>query len=297
MIDQIPEEYTKGLYYGNRFDRIVVPKRYANRIVSHVIANYLPDNQYFTPPLYLAIKGSPGEGKTLQALAACNQRGIMVKYLSASELSGELEAASRDVLKSVYKQAQQLQALGYYICILLDDFHLGNSNIRSDSNHTVNAELLVGYMMNLAEASSQNRIPILLTGNDFSNTYDALLRDGRADIFEWVPTLEEKQSVARSILQPLVSAWESTELDVFIKAYSDRSIAFFAQIKSDLRKRIVYKALERTSRISSESMRFISKSINQNFKQVKVTDLYVLADARIEARRCGGVEVRSGSTE
>ncbi len=289
MIDSIPEEFKKGLYYGGSFDSITVPKRYADRIVGHVVANYLPDNHYFTPPLYLVIKGDPGEGKTLQALAACNQRGIMVKYMSASELSGEMEAASREAIKSLYEQARHLQEQGYYICILLDDFHLGNSHIHGDSIHTVNAELLVGYMMNLAESSNQHRVPILLTGNDFSNTYDALLRDGRADIFEWAPLREEKLMIARSILQPFVSRYEWQQLDGFIEKYAEKNIAFFAQIKCDLRQEIVYKSLEHIGRINSNSLREISGLIRRDLAKVNVLTLQRLAEARIESRRRGGV--------
>lgn len=289
MINGIPEEFKKGLYYGGSFDSISVPKRYATRIVAHVVANYLPNNHYFTPPLYLAIKGAPGEGKTLQALAACNQRGIMVKYMSASELSGEMEAASLEAIKSLYIQAQHLQEQGYCICILLDDFHLGNSSIRGDSSYTVNAELLVGYMMNLAESSNQHRIPILLTGNDFSNTYDALLRDGRADIFEWMPSKEEKMAIAQSILQPFVSKWEQRQLDDFIKRYVKNNVAFFAQIRNDLRQEIVYNALEHVEQINDDSLKTISGFIERDLKIVKVSILQRLAENRIENRRRGGV--------
>ena len=293
MIDIIPDEFKKGLYYGNIFDHIILPERYASRIVAHVVSNYLPNNHYYTPPLYLAIKGKPGEGKTLQALAACTQRGIMVKYLSASELSGEMEAASRDTIQALYTQAQRLQGMGYCICILLDDFHLGNSNIHSNTSHTVNAELLIGYMMNLAESSSQNRVPILLTGNDFSNTYDALLRDGRADIFEWSPSESEKLRVVQSILQPFVEKREIPKLKKFIGQYSDRSVAFFAQIRSDLRNKVIYKALEHAGRIDRNSLQEISKAVAQNLVRVNVSTLHILAEERLDNRRKGGVLVGS----
>lgn len=191
-ISAIPSEFKKGLYYGNIMQDIYVPKRYSARIVSHVVSNYVTDGEFYKPPLYLAIQGAPGEGKTTQALASCTQRGIMVKYLSASELSGELEAASKEKMREVYEQAVKLRQLGFVVCILLDDFHLGNSNISSANGRTVNAELLVSYMMNLVELSYNVHIPIILTGNDYSGTYEALLRDGRADVFNWSPKLDEK---------------------------------------------------------------------------------------------------------
>ena len=80
-INYLPEEYKKGLYYGNMLGDIYVPERFSNRIVGHVVSNYLSRGEYFKPPLYLAIQGSPGEGKTTQALAACVQKGIIVKYI------------------------------------------------------------------------------------------------------------------------------------------------------------------------------------------------------------------------
>ena len=143
--------------------------------------------------------------------------------------------------------------------------------------------------MNLAESSNQHRVPILLTGNDFSNTYDALLRDGRADIFEWAPLREEKLMIARSILQPFVSRYEWQQLDGFIEKYAEKNIAFFAQIKCDLRQEIVYKSLEHIGRINSNSLREISGLIRRDLAKVNVLTLQRLAEARIESRRRGGV--------
>lgn len=288
MIDKIPEEYRKDLYFDSSLDTVIVPPRFADRVVGHVVANYLPDNHFYRPPLYLAIKGEPGEGKTLQALAACNQRGIMVKYLSASELSGELEAASRDIMKGVYQQAQRLQEMGYYICILLDDFHLGNSNLQSTS-HTVNAELLIGYMMNLADTAGASRVPILLTGNDFSNTYQALLRDGRADIFEWAPEPAEKQMVVQSILRPMVLEKEWRDLDRFIDAYSKQNIAFFAQLKKDIRQSVLLQALNGVGAIDSTAIQAISNYIKKNTYQVRVVQLHQIAETRLNDRKRGGL--------
>lgn len=288
MIEAIPEEFQKGLYFS-QFSDIYVPKRYADRIVSHVISHYLPDNHFFTPPLYLAIKGNPGEGKTMQALAACNQRGIMVKYLSASRLSGEMEGDSRVAIEKVYDQAAKLRNLGYYVCILLDDFHLGNSNLHSENSRTVNAELLVGYMMNLAESAGQDKIPILLTGNDFSGTYDALMRDGRADIFPWEPTLEEKREVVQAILRPIIQEKDWSKLDRFIEKHTRQNVAFFSQLKTDMRRKLLIQAIGGVSLFNQDSLRRISSHISNNFRQIEFSQLEAFASERINSRRQGGV--------
>lgn len=63
---------------------------------------------------------------------------------------------------------------------------------------TVNNQMVVGTLMNLAdnpnrvsvgqawrEADIVNRVPIIVTGNDFSTIWAPLIRDGRMDKFYW----------------------------------------------------------------------------------------------------------------
>lgn len=44
------------------------------------------------------------------------------------------------------------------------------------------------------------RVPIVVTGNDFSTLYAPLIRDGRMETFYWAPTREER-SVCRGIFR------------------------------------------------------------------------------------------------
>lgn len=70
--------------------------------------------------------------------------------------------------------------------------YLGNTQM------TVNNQIVVGTLMNLSdnptrvsigqdwrESDITNRIPIIVTGNDFSTLYAPLVRDGRMDKFYW----------------------------------------------------------------------------------------------------------------
>ena len=63
---------------------------------------------------------------------------------------------------------------------------------------TVNNQMVVGTLMNLCdhptrvsigqdwrEADVVNRVPIIVTGNDFSTLWAPLIRDGRMDKFYW----------------------------------------------------------------------------------------------------------------
>lgn len=63
---------------------------------------------------------------------------------------------------------------------------------------TVNNQIVVGTLMNLSdnptrvsigqdwrESDITHRVPIIVTGNDFSKIYAPLIRDGRMDKFYW----------------------------------------------------------------------------------------------------------------
>ena len=63
---------------------------------------------------------------------------------------------------------------------------------------TVNNQIVVGTLMNLSdnptgvsigqdwrESDVTKRIPVIVTGNDFSTIYAPLIRDGRMDKFYW----------------------------------------------------------------------------------------------------------------
>ena len=63
---------------------------------------------------------------------------------------------------------------------------------------TVNNQMVVGTLMNLADnptrvsigqdwrdSDTVNRVPIIVTGNDFSTIWAPLIRDGRMDKFYW----------------------------------------------------------------------------------------------------------------
>lgn len=66
---------------------------------------------------------------------------------------------------------------------------------------TVNNQIVVGTLMNLSdnptrvsigqdwrESDITNRVPIIVTGNDFSTIYAPLIRDGRMEKFYWYIT-------------------------------------------------------------------------------------------------------------
>ncbi|OUO73130.1 AAA family ATPase [Anaeromassilibacillus sp. An250] len=274
----------ENLVYSKAYDNMFIPERFMRRVTDHIILNYLEDNHFFQPPLYLVIEGSPGQGKTMQTIAACNKKGIAVKYISASQLSGKKEGESREALQKVYNEALELLYSGIYPCILIDDFHMGNATTDEKVNKTINSNLLIGYMMNLAEAIPKQRIPIILTGNDFSKVYPALIRDGRADIFFWEPTSDEKYETVKSLYGSILLDRDTGNFKKFFLKYQDCNVAFFAQLINDLRRKQLSDQIAQIDSVSTTSIKYLSQSIRMHLDKITLSQLDELATQRKKDR-------------
>lgn len=270
--------------FNDNYDDIVVPKRFSDRIVSHVVSHYLENASFFRPPLYLVIEGSPGEGKTIQTMASCKKRGIEIFYISGSRLAGKNEGDSKQILNECYQMASKcIDTYGMYVTIMIDDFHLSNAINDETVTRTINSNILINYMMNLS-ASSSVKIPIILTGNDFSKIYAPLIRDGRADIFKWKPTEEEKRMIARQILQPLIREIDHTKLDPFIDEHLNESVAFFSQLRHDYRLNIMLELISGISNLNRSTIKTLGLEINRRSSRITIDMLEKFADQRMSAR-------------
>lgn len=277
------DSYERNLIYGTTYDNMFIPQRFMQRVIDHVVLNYLEDNHFFQPPLYLVIEGTSGQGKTIQTIGACNKKKIAVKYISASQLSGKKEAESREVLEQLYDEAVALYNGGIYCCILVDDFHMGNAITDDKVKKTINSNLLIGFMMNLADSEFRQRIPMVLTGNDFSTVYPALVRDGRADVFFWEPTYDEKFETIKTIYSSLLWDTDFKDMKKFYNDYKDYSVAFFKQLINDLRRQRISAEISKIDDISASSLHTLSQKIKQNFGRITLAQLEELAQQRIKA--------------
>lgn len=277
----------ENLVYGNAYDNMFIPERFSRRVTDHIVLNYLDDNHFFRPPLYLVIEGDPGQGKTIQAIAACNKKKIAVKYISASQLAGKKEAESREVLEQTYNESLELFHSGIYTCILIDDFHMGNAITDEKINKTINSNLLIGYMMNLAESSFTQRIPIILTGNDFSKVYPALIRDGRADLFFWEPTYEEKLKIIESIYGAILKSEDLDKLPKFYTKYKNHNIAFFAQLINDIRRSLLSEEISKVDAVSDVTLHKLSQDLRLCFDKIPLKQLDNFAERREKERERG----------
>lgn len=73
---------------------------------------------------------------------------------------------------------------------------------------TVNNQIVVATLMNLCDNPTNvsvgeqwvqneqlSRVPIIVTGNDFSKLYAPLIRDGRMEKFYWQPSMKDRVQI------------------------------------------------------------------------------------------------------
>lgn len=224
-----------------------IDPEFETTVISHIMGNYM-DNCVF--PLYLAIHGPRGEGKTFQTLYTCQQYGIQVYYVSGAELSGSFEA---DSVSSIEKNRDdailRFRREGQHSVFIIDDFHLSVASVDAGVSRTVNSQLLTGWLMNQADRATVGyRIPFILLGNDFVNLYAPLTRDGRMDFYEWKPNADKKMVIISRHFEDIIENKDQPAFEAFVKEHIDQPISFFAELKKDLFKRQIYDALQRCSR-------------------------------------------------
>ncbi|XP_024976710.1 ribulose bisphosphate carboxylase/oxygenase activase, chloroplastic isoform X1 [Cynara cardunculus var. scolymus] len=189
-------EYLQGDYY--------IAPLFMDKIVVHIVKNYIAHLLNIKVPLILGIWGGKGQGKTFQTELIFQAMGILPVIMSAGELESERAGEPGRLIRDRYRTASQvIQNQGKMSCLMINDIDAGLGRF-GNTQMTVNNQIVVGTLMNLSdnptrvsigqdwrESDITNRIPIIVTGNDFSTLYAPLVRDGRMDKFYWQPNLDD----------------------------------------------------------------------------------------------------------
>ncbi|CAN0843440.1 Ribulose bisphosphate carboxylase/oxygenase activase, chloroplastic [Linum grandiflorum] len=183
-------EHLHGDYY--------IAPLFMDKVVCHIVKNYLAHLLDVKVPLILGIWGGKGQGKSFQTELIFQTLGLEPVIMSAGELESDRAGEPGRLIRERYRTASQVvQNQGKMSCLMINDLDAGIGRF-GNTQHTVNNQIVVGTLMNLSdnptrvsigqewrEADVTNRIPIIVTGNDFSTIYAPLIRDGRMDKFYW----------------------------------------------------------------------------------------------------------------
>jgi ATP-dependent 26S proteasome regulatory subunit len=263
-----------------------VPDRFVHRVLKHVIAASVIQSH----PAILAIQGSPGTGKSFQVRECLASRGYAVVTESASALSGSWEGDSIAALREIWARCKEATTVrpGNHAVIVLEDFDLSPASKLDGTRYTVNSQLLNGFLMTLADEPprltlpSGHRVPIILTGNDFTTLHGPLMRPGRMDIFTWEPTKEE-------LITTLVSAFAASNVDVdrrdvdrLVTRYPELTIAHYSAAVARAAADAAYSyASGQNATVLDDVAAFVHRSRSVRFAEVEraITEL-LASDAK-----------------
>jgi ribulose bisphosphate carboxylase small subunit len=221
-----------------------ISPRFLDTVAIHITKNFL-DLPRVRVPLILGIHGRKGEGKTFQCERVFDKMGIDPVMISGGELESPDAGDPSRLLRLRYREAaEQIKVQGRMSVVFINDLDAGAGRFDSGTQYTVNTQLVNATLMNIADnphnvqlpgSYDENplpRIPIIVTGNDFSTLYAPLIRDGRMAKFFWEPTLQERIEIVSAIFQE--DGLSLKEIKQFVEHFPRQAIDFFSAVRSRL---------------------------------------------------------------
>jgi SpoVK/Ycf46/Vps4 family AAA+-type ATPase len=223
-----------------------ISKRFERAINLHVIKNLITG---FPMPLILGIHGPSGCGKTYQCEHLLRELGAKAFLISGGQLESGTAGEPAKLIRENYIAASQSIQKGEtkVAVILINDVDTGLGNWGENVQTTINTQTVYGELMHLVdyptsvEGRSTIRIPIILTGNDFTKLYEPLVRAGRMTAFEWNPDLEEKTEIISGIFPDI----KKDQCSKLVYEFQDQPIAFFSHLHSILKDDILWRNIQR----------------------------------------------------
>jgi len=191
---------------------IFISERFQQAVSLHVLKNLLKRVEAQVP-LLLGIHGPSGEGKTFQCEHILKDMGVKRFLVSGGQLDNPVAGHPSAFIRNTYiKASESIRSGGASLAVVLvNDVDTGLGTWGKSEKHTINQINVFGELMHLVDYPSlvdgneTTRVPIIITGNDFTKLYNPLVRAGRMSAFEWVPTIEEKAEIIQAIFPELTS--------------------------------------------------------------------------------------------
>ncbi|MGH7868679.1 MAG: AAA family ATPase [Candidatus Dormibacteraceae bacterium] len=227
----------------------VIPTRFRQAIQIHILKNILRQDSA-SVPLFLGIHGRPGDGKTYQCMETLKDSGIGCLLMSGGQYENARSAEPSRQMNELYLEAGRLMATGEFraTALVLNDIDTGLGAWEGIVQYTVNRQNLLGALMHLSDAPTfvqgkeTPRVPIIVTGNDFTKLYEPLRRSGRMDLFEWRSEPEERAEIVSNLF-PSLTPSQSAQL---VNAFPDQPVSFFSDVRSRLIDLVLREQLDRT---------------------------------------------------
>jgi hypothetical protein len=199
-----------GLIQTITTNNVYISKRFRQAIILHILKNLLRHAEVQVP-LLLGIHGPSGEGKTFQCEYILKNMGVKRFLISGGQLDNNISGQAAHFVRNTYIRASESIHSGEcsLAVMLVNDVDTGLGSWGDSASYTINQMNVFGELMHLVdypqlvEGKETLRVPIIITGNDFTKLYDPLVRAGRMTGFEWIPDLEERSEIVAAIFPEL----------------------------------------------------------------------------------------------
>ncbi|KAF0890663.1 hypothetical protein E2562_004176 [Oryza meyeriana var. granulata] len=240
-------EYLQGDYY--------IAPLFLDKVACHIVKNYIAHLLNIKIPLILGIWGGKGQGKTFQTELIFRAMGVEPVIMSAGELESEKAGEPGRLIRDRYRTASQvIQNQGKMSCLMINDLDAGVGRF-GNTQMTVNNQIVVGTLMNLAdnptrvsigqkwrESDVTHRVPIIVTGNDFSTLYAPLIRDGRMEKFYWQPDREDIINIVHRMYTKDGLSFE--DVSKIVDTFPNQALDFYGALRSRTYDRAILKWVE-----------------------------------------------------
>jgi ribulose bisphosphate carboxylase small subunit len=221
-----------------------IPPKFLDRLAVHITKNFLalPNVKV---PLILGIHGRKGEGKTFMCELVFKRMGLGAVYMSAGELESPDAGDPARLIRLRYREAGEWSRThGRMAVLMINDVDAGIGRVDASTQYTVNTQLVNATLMNIADnptnvqlpgsydAEPTQRIPIIVTGNDFATLYAPLIRDGRMEKFFWDPTRDDRLGIVSGIFE--ADGVPKSDVEALVDHFPEQATDFFGALRSRL---------------------------------------------------------------
>lgn len=228
-------------YMDNSMDGFYIAPAFMDKVVVHITKNFmtLPNIKV---PLILGIWGGKGQGKSFQCELVFAKLGINPIMMSAGELESGNAGEPAKLIRQRYREAADIISKGKMCCLFINDLDAGAGRLGGTTQYTVNNQMVNATLMNIADnptnvqlpgmynKQENPRVPIIVTGNDFSTLYAPLIRDGRMEKFYWAPTREDRIGVCTGIFR--TDNVPKEDIVKLVDTFPGQSIDFFGAVRA-----------------------------------------------------------------
>jgi hypothetical protein len=227
--------------FDNKMDGFYIAPAFMDKLVVHITKNFmsLPNIKV---PLILGIWGGKGQGKSFQCELVFRKMGINPIVMSAGELESGNAGEPAKLIRQRYREAADFIKKGKMCCLFINDLDAGAGRMGGTTQYTVNNQMVNATLMNIADnptnvqlpgmynKEDNPRVPIIVTGNDFSTLYAPLIRDGRMEKFYWAPTRDDRVGVCKGIFR--TDGIAEDDVVKLVDTFPGQSIDFFGALRA-----------------------------------------------------------------